>query len=290
MEKQASIVENSPNFIMYLTADGSVSYVNPAAVMMSGYMKTDIIAAGLELIFDLQTVQDIKEKNISNTLKYGSDNFEVNMRQRNNKTRTLIFSSFVMGSNDVGVIAQDITKMRELEMAVDKIYYDALTEIYNRRFFDENLERIVKYLYRSGSVLSLMMIDIDYFKSYNDTYGHSEGDHCLKIVSETLSKSITRIGDFVARYGGEEFAVVLPHTNEGGARVVANKLLKNIRDCNIPHEKSDVADCVTVSIGVTTGNVVNSHCGGEYIKLADEMLYKSKQDGRNRYTFAIFGE
>jgi diguanylate cyclase (GGDEF)-like protein/PAS domain S-box-containing protein len=176
--------------------------------------------------------------------------------------------------------------VKVLESEVDKIYYDPLTGIYNRRYFDKHLQNIVKSLSRSGSILSLMMIDIDRFKKYNDTYGHKEGDNCLRIVAETLGHCILRSDDFVARYGGEEFAVVLPNTDEDGARQIAEKLLDSIRNCNIPHGKSDAADHVTISIGVTVGFVNLKRNGDDFIRRADEMLYESKKGGRNRYSFA----
>ena len=182
---------------------------------------------------------------------------------------------------------RDLREVVRLEAEAEKAYYDALTGIYNRRFFDENLNRLLKTLSRSGGVLSLLMIDIDFFKKYNDTYGHSEGDKCLKTIAETLSKSIPRIDDFVVRYGGEEFAVVLPNTNEFGARLIAEKLLQNIRYRNIPHEKSSIAKFVTISIGAITGKAEHTQNAGDYIKRADDMLYKAKQSGRNKY---IFGE
>ncbi|MCL1999991.1 MAG: diguanylate cyclase [Planctomycetes bacterium] len=185
---------------------------------------------------------------------------------------------------------RNIRKMEEnihwLEGEAEKIYYDALTGIYNRRYFDENLKRILKFLSHSGGMLSLMLIDIDYFKNYNDSYGHGEGDNCLKIIADTISRSVTRPDDFVARYGGEEFAIVLPNTDNNGARVIADKLLENVRERNLPHRKSTVADRVTVSIGATTGRVKHTHSGEDYIKQADILLYQSKQHGRNRYTFA----
>jgi len=172
----------------------------------------------------------------------------------------------------------------DISELLDNSHKDALTGIYNRRFFDENIARIIKSLSRSGSNLSLLLIDIDFFKKYNDTYGHKEGDNCLKAVAQTLKKSITRPDDFAARYGGEEFAVVLPNTDENGARLVANTLLENIRKLNITHEKNDVADCVTISIGGITGNVTYTQKPDDYIIHSDKMLYKSKQNGRNRYT------
>ena len=179
-------------------------------------------------------------------------------------------------------------EIQHLEVEAEKIYYDALTGIYNRRFFDENIVSVIRALSRSGGALGLMMIDIDFFKTYNDTYGHSEGDNCLRIIAETLSKTITRTDDFAVRYGGEEFVVVLPNTNEYGVRLVAEKLLKNIQDLNIPHEKSNVANCVTISIGAITGKPEHNQNAEDYIKRADEMMYISKQNGRNRYTFSYF--
>jgi len=174
---------------------------------------------------------------------------------------------------------------RELRIEADKIYYDALTGIYNRRYFDESMKRIISTLSRSGSSLSLLMIDIDFFKRYNDTYGHLEGDNCLKIVAQTLSQSIKRADDFVVRYGGEEFVVVLPNTDEQSAQLIADKLLENIRNCNVPHEQNDAADCLTISIGVTNGKVEHTHKADDFIRKADELLYESKHAGRNRKTF-----
>ena len=173
----------------------------------------------------------------------------------------------------------------------DKVHYDALTKIYNRRYLEENLKRVVKSIVRSGEgFLSVLMIDIDFFKKYNDTYGHSEGDVCLKTIAKVLAESVMRPDDFVTRYGGEEFVVVLPSTNEKGARVMAEKILENVRACGIPHKKNKAANCVTVSIGVTTANVDLEYDGEDYIKRADEALYMSKGNGRNKYTYIDFEE
>jgi len=165
---------------------------------------------------------------------------------------------------------------------------DPLTEIYNRRFFDGNMKSLIKLLSRTKGKLSLLMIDIDFFKNYNDTYGHDMGDNCLKEVAEELSKVITREEDFVARYGGEEFVVVLPNTDERGAFLIAEKMLNRIREIDIPHEGSKVVPYVTVSIGGTTSSVKHFQSSSDYVKCADEALYKSKQEGRNRYTFVEF--
>jgi diguanylate cyclase (GGDEF)-like protein len=176
--------------------------------------------------------------------------------------------------------------IKTLETEVDKIYYDPLTGICNRRYLDENLKRVYHTLSRSGSELSVMMVDIDHFKKYNDTYGHALGDVCLKAVACTLRNSVARADDFVARYGGEEFAVVLPNTDEDGARLIAEKMLEGIRSCKIPHEKSSAADCVTFSIGVATGTAASPYAAEDFIRRADEMMYVSKKSGRNRYSLA----
>ena len=173
----------------------------------------------------------------------------------------------------------------KLEIEIDKGYSDALTGISNRRYFDENLKRLVKTLARSGGKLSLMMVDIDHFKEYNDLYGHLAGDNCLRIIAETLQNTLKREDDFIARYGGEEFAIVMPNTDEKGARIIADKLLENIRSCAILHTGNESLDIVTVSIGVATGDMNHIHSVEELVALADSMLYKSKREGRNRYNF-----
>jgi len=138
-------------------------------------------------------------------------------------------------------------------------------------------------LSRAQSKMSFMMIDVDFFKKFNDTYGHAEGDECLKAIASTLSSIATRNADFVARYGGEEFAVVMPGTNEEGARIVADKMLAGVRNLNIPHKKN-VGKIVTISIGIATGDYSHTQNWADYQKKADEALYMSKNNGRNQYT------
>ena len=174
----------------------------------------------------------------------------------------------------------------------DKVHYDMLTGIFNRRYMEEALKRIINTITRAGGgYLSVMMMDVDFFKKYNDTYGHAEGDNCLKAVAAALAETVTRADDFVARYGGEEFAVIMPNTDENGARLLAEKILEAVRGKNIPHEKNDAAPYVTISIGVTTGYIDNYRQDGlNYVKRADEALYTSKEKGRNQYNFINFEE
>jgi len=181
-------------------------------------------------------------------------------------------------------------EIRTLGEFLNMTIIDQLTGIYNRRYMDGHLKKIIKSMARTNSSLSLLIIDIDYFKRYNDTYGHHAGDNCLRTVANALSKCVFRDLDFVARYGGEEFAVVLPNTGKNGAHVIAEKLLEKVRECNMPHKSSHIADCVTISVGGTTSIVKHFHHVQDYIKAADKALYESKKNGRNRYTFENFEE
>jgi len=165
---------------------------------------------------------------------------------------------------------------------------DQLTGIYNRRYLDGHLNKVIKSLARGVSKLSVLMIDIDFFKRYNDTYGHDAGDKCLKKIIDAIGQVITRDEDFIARYGGEEFVAVLPNTDRNGAQVIAEKMLEKVRECAIPHETSGIAEYVTISIGGTTGNVQYLQLGSDYIKRADKALYESKSNGRNIYTYVNF--
>jgi diguanylate cyclase (GGDEF)-like protein len=167
---------------------------------------------------------------------------------------------------------------------------DPLTSLFNRRYLDETLPRNIKSLSRSGDWISILMIDIDHFKKFNDTYGHPAGDACLRDVARGLLKCVTRGGDYVVRYGGEEFTVVLPHTDENGGRNIARELLSTVIDLEIPHEKNEKIGCVTISIGVTSVQPIHTNKGPEYIKRADQALYSSKKTGRNRYTYLAFEE
>ncbi|MDR2921982.1 MAG: diguanylate cyclase [Treponema sp.] len=181
-------------------------------------------------------------------------------------------------SDEIGLLSNTIQDL------FIKGHYDGLTGIYNRRYLETTVQQIMSALSRVRSSMSVMMIDVDFFKKFNDTYGHIEGDECLKTIAVTLSKIATRNADFVARYGGEEFIAVLPGTDEQGARFIADRMLGAIRDLKIPHAEN-VGKIVTISIGISTGDYTHTQNWANYQKKADEALYMSKNNGRNRYTF-----
>ncbi len=159
--------------------------------------------------------------------------------------------------------------------------YDQLTQLANRRNFDETLIREFKLAKRNKSPLSLIISDIDFFKVYNDTYGHQKGDECLEIVAKAIGCVPQRPTDKACRYGGEEFTVILPDTDLQGGLKIAEQIRQAVIDCRIPHEGSKVAENVSLSLGLTTylGQVSSTD---ELLKLADDALYRAKENGRNR--------
>ncbi|WP_084254069.1 response regulator [Methylobacter marinus] len=174
----------------------------------------------------------------------------------------------------------ELKKQRDLLKQLASI--DALTGIPNRRMFDEYFAREWRRSMRSASPLSLIFMDVDYFKPFNDNYGHAEGDRCLENIAAILSDTLKRVTDFVARYGGEEFVAVLPEMNFDGAVEIAEAMRKNVADSNIPHAYSGVADRVTLSLGVSSVVPATDLSPEDLIKTADEALYIAKENGRNQ--------
>ncbi|AWY43049.1 diguanylate cyclase [Pseudomonas putida] len=159
---------------------------------------------------------------------------------------------------------------------------DGLTGLSNRRHFDEYMELEWRRSLREQSQLSLLMIDVDYFKTYNDTFGHLEGDEALRKVAAAIRDASARPSDLPARYGGEEFALVLPNTSQGGARLVAEKLRMTVEALKIPHISPNEGSSLTISIGLaTTTPTAGSNCR-ELISAADKGLYLAKNNGRNQ--------
>lgn len=172
---------------------------------------------------------------------------------------------------------------RKQELLEKYAFLDALTEIPNRRRFDEILKKEWNRAKRSHFPLSLIMIDIDYFKYYNDTYGHGMGDDCLKTVAATLEKSLRRGSDFIARYGGEEFMAILPDTTDNEAVTICQHIADNIKNLAIEHSSSSINDCITVSMGGATTNPNDLTPIEEFIEAADKKMYEAKAAGRNQF-------
>ena len=158
---------------------------------------------------------------------------------------------------------------------------DGLTNIPNRRRFDEIYIQEWNRALRTKSPLSLLFIDIDHFKNYNDLYGHMAGDDCLKAVSRVLQSSMGRPGDFLARFGGEEFIILLPDTSENGSLHLAENIRGALEKMHLEHKDSPVADYLTVSIGAVTCRDVSQCDRSKLLEQADKMLYLAKHEGRD---------
>lgn len=175
------------------------------------------------------------------------------------------------------------TEMTKLNQQLTELSSkDSLTQLLNRRAFTERARQTWAIAARQHHPVSVIMLDIDHFKQYNDNYGHVEGDNCLIAVANALSDIIPRQGDLLARYGGEEFIVLLDGANMGGALQVANRIKNALKKLNRPHAYSAVASHVTASIGVATTTAPRSTTLEELINHADEQLYVAKEKGRNR--------
>jgi len=173
-------------------------------------------------------------------------------------------------------------KLLQLQKELEELsFQDGLTRVANRRMFDSIIQVEWTNARRNSQPLSLIMLDIDYFKQYNDHYGHIQGDDCLKQVAEILSSAGTRANDFFARFGGEEFVLVLPQTDSDAAKKIAERCRKLIFKAQIPHAKSLIGPVLTISVGV--GTVIPGYQGEslDFINTVDQRLYQAKQLGRN---------
>lgn len=227
----------------------------------------------------------------------GDGFFECDIEKRDQEGSRISFllmatSFFGLDGEQMGMVAEfkDITSRRQAEVALKKAnrelqllsVLDDLTQVANRRRFDEALNEEWQRLSRARAPLSLIFCDIDYFKLYNDTYGHQAGDDCLRAVAETIGANCQRPGDFVARYGGEEFIVILPNTEAEGAVHLAEEIRAEIQRLKIPHMRSQVSRYITLSLGVSCALPSADIIPESLIGVADKALYEAKNQGRNQ--------
>lgn len=226
----------------------------------------------------MQILSDIQNL-IHDSRTLALDNYANNKHYRNLLIVLMLFASMI-------VIIWVIKRLTSIEGKLNSLsLIDGLTNIANRRSFDKHLSMVWGNCMREAKPISLLLIDIDYFKKYNDFYGHQQGDKCLVIVAEIIQSIAKRTSDLAARYGGEEFAIILPNDNKNDAYKLATKLISMINNENIAHEKSDVANHVTISVGISTIIPLQDTSYLELIKMADKGLYESKENGRNQATY-----
>jgi diguanylate cyclase (GGDEF)-like protein/PAS domain S-box-containing protein len=294
-EKYKRLILLSPDPI--LIHDGNkILFVNDKAVSLLGAVSfTEIIGQSIYdfIRTDFREITSSRVNQMFETKKHLSIS-ELKIKNLQEQLIDIeISSGFISykGKPAIQVIMRDITERKTFEQKLietnetlrELSTVDGLTGIPNRRYFDYKFQEEWIRAARSSSKLALFMVDIDYFKTYNDTYGHQAGDDCLKKVAKTLQENLNRTDDFVARYGGEEFIVVLPNTDDKGASVVAEFLRKKVEEISIPHIGSEISHCITISLGIAS-TIPRIDAGPhELIEMADKALYLAKKDGRNRF-------
>lgn len=192
----------------------------------------------------------------------------------------------VGGKDEITTIAKSFEEFaqtieRQKKELLQSSLTDGLTSIPNRRALDKTFKHLLLSAHRQQWPISVLMMDVDNFKTYNDFYGHVAGDDCLQQIAKVLNKVMRRPEDFVARYGGEEFVCLLPNTPQEGAEIVADTILKELKAEYIPHERSDVASHITLSIGIAVYDSGEEETSDNLLKLADTALYRAKKKGKN---------
>ena len=297
------IIDASTN-ILYVDnfVDGSNIYISRWIMNVLGYEAYEVQKLGPQYLeklvhADEKALMMTERKKLSAINDGEVVENEYRFRHRQGNWRWLLCRETVFQRDKDGQPTQvfgtatDITKRKHAEVALKEFNrelerlasMDGLTQVANRRSFDSYLAQEWQNVGLGRSSLSLILCDIDYFKSFNDTYGHQAGDVCLRRVAQAIERAVKRSTDLVARYGGEEFAVVLPNTSSEGVEQVAKEIQKEIQQLDIPHSQSEVSKCITLSLGIAVVSSTESRHPGMLVAAADQGLYQAKYEGRDRY-------
>jgi len=292
------LAEYSVDIICRVGMDSIIRYASPSCLQLLGWTPEEMIGVGPDdIVFpeDLHIITAARELMASGVRDSPAT---VRVRRKNGGViwmeinARLVRDSVTGAPNEVVLVMRDITDRKLLEEKLSALALtDGLTGLGNRRAFDEALEKEWKRTLREGSQMSLLLLDVDYFKQFNDRYGHQFGDDCLRAVATVVGDTVHRAIDFVARYGGEEIAIILPCTDTAGALQVAEKVRRAIAGLRIPYpENREAGELVTASIGVATA--LARHGGTmkmpeSLLLSADYALYHAKHDGRNRVATTV---
>jgi diguanylate cyclase (GGDEF)-like protein/PAS domain S-box-containing protein len=289
------LAEASSDVIVLADINGKRRYVSPAITTVLGWEPEELLGHDYRQIVHpddtaklAELMENCREGKPIETLAYrclkkgGSYLWmEANIRlYRNELTGEPI--GFVNVVRDISSRKAAEEEMSlAFSMVANMAMFDGLTGLANRRHFDDTMDRELRRAKRDGSTLSLLMIDVDHFKAYNDIYGHVMGDECLRQISAAAEQVFHRKSDLLARYGGEEFVAVLPNTDSRGAQLLAEQIRSAVEMCHLPHA-GNVHGIVTVSIGCATQTLTPDTDGNPLLQAADDALYRAKSAGRNR--------
>ena len=288
-ERLRTIVNNMAEGLLIIEADGRIQYTNPACDQYLGYRENELAGRSIgELLSPLVTQEYLDyfamyAANPETAHNHGTR--EVAIRHRNGAALSMDLTLTPMYLRQplyIGLL-HDITHHKQSEDALQRAaYLDPLTKIANRRHFDSFLEKEWQRAVRSGGALSLVVLDVDHFKLYNDSLGHPAGDSCLQQVAQAIASHAARPGDLAARYGGEEFVMLCADTDADGALHLAETIRLHIEALHLPHPRSATSPWITVSIGVATIIPRQPDDREALFVAADRALYVAKEGGRNQ--------
>jgi len=288
------LAEHSTDVIMWVGPDGTRLYVSAASRRLFGYEPAELIGRPVGGLVHPDDRAALPEMELLRQGTLGDAVTETTYRCIHKDGSVIWVEAFRRQLPDGhGYVAtiRDVSERKRLQDQLTETNRhlqhlarrDELTGLANRRAFDEAIHTEVLRATRDGTTLSVVLIDVDHFKQFNDRYGHPAGDDCLRAIARAIESVLCRPGDLAARYGGEEFAMLLPNTAEAGAATVAQRLLEAVRELRIAHDGSPEL-IVTISAGLTT--FWPRRCPGEpteLVRRADTQLYRAKQEGRNRF-------
>jgi len=293
------LAEASRDVIVLADLDGQRKYVSPAATELLGWSQEEMLANHYATVTHPDDLQ--KMRKLLSDCREGLETAALSYRCMKKDGSYIWFESNISLFRDAETgdaagfvyVLRDISERKLAEEKLQEAFntveqlalVDGLTGVANRRLLDETLSREWARAIRDGTLLSVLLIDVDYFKSYNDLYGHLAGDTCLKALANAIQIVLRRPPDLLARYGGEEFVVVLPNTPHAGAEAMSERVLQAVEQCCIQHAGSPYGN-VSVSVGCATGFASLDSDPNELLKAADVALYRAKAAGRNRVDVA----
>lgn len=284
----STLMDTIPNPVFYKDGEKKYRGCNSAFENMVGIDREYIYGKKCDEVFPKDIANLTEYKDIELIKNHKKIEYEIRVKNKKNEIRDLRVNKapYFNGKGElkgiVGVIT-DITDLKQMQEILKELSVnDELTGVYNKRGIREMGNKSFRDAKREEKVISIIMIDIDYFKKYNDYYGHQAGDRCLIAVADTIKESCKRPCDIVGRYGGEEFIVILPGTDCEGTVIVADRIRENIFNLNIPHEESETERYVSISAGIYAAIPEKDENIENFIEKADEKLYSAKKYGRNR--------
>jgi diguanylate cyclase (GGDEF)-like protein/PAS domain S-box-containing protein len=294
-----SLVDNSVDVLCCSGYDRKARYISPSCFKLLGWKPEELVGKGPEVYIlpdDLHVMDDAGVRIVAADDQIDVSTFRIQRKDGSiawvEANVRLMRDSVTGEPKEHVIIMRDITERKQLEEKLStQALTDGLTGLWNRRAFDDALAREWKRTVRDGSQISLLILDLDHFKRFNDQYGHLAGDDCLRAVASAVRGAV-RASDCVARYGGEEITIILPTTDTAGAVAAAEKVRSAVETLQLSHEGNQEGGArVTVSIGVATAFARQSEAvermPESLLQAADNAMYKAKHDGRNRVVTAL---